>query len=151
MLEKSQGSKTSRRSKNEIEYDYENSWNIDAPSSDDESSGGSENESVDNNEWRIEKDRIEKKHKFEMQHMKDKVLLYKKTEALQNEDHPGVKVLDEAIFTEPIMADIIKVAKLASKYNFDDIITDHPHTLQLLLSQEHNLKELKLQIYKENS
>ena len=30
------------------------------------------------------------------------------------------------------MADIIKVAKLASKYNFDDIITDHPHTLQLL-------------------
>ena len=44
----------------------------------------------------------------EQKERKHKIILYKKTEALKNEDHPGVRVLNEVIFTEPIAWQIFK-------------------------------------------
>ena len=129
------------KTKNEIEYDSDNSWTVGTyvgSTSGDESAESEDNsrkEIEDNSKKEIEK--LKKKTKMTLKNtknkMKNKISLYRKLEALENEDEPGFKPIEDAIFNEPIMAEIIKIEKLASKYKFDEIIENHLETLQKMI------------------
>ena len=122
------------KTKNEIEYDSDNSWAVGTyvgSTSGDESADSQDNSRKEiEDESKKEIERLEKKNKITLKKMKNKLSLYKKIEALENDDKPGFKPIEDAIFNEPIMAEIIKIEKLASKYKFDEIINDHIETLQ---------------------
>ena len=132
ILRRDQGDITSSIIKNDIEYSSDTSESADEACSNEENSVVSEKELAGNIEWMSEKKRLERKHKNEIQYMKEKLALYKNTEALQNEDQLFITELEKIIFSEPVMSDILKIEKLVNKYNFEEIITYHSKTIQYL-------------------
>ena len=123
------------KTKNEIEYDSDNSWAVGTYAGSTSGDESGESEDIEDNS-RKEIEKLKNKTKITLKNMKNKmknkISLYKKIEALENDDRAGLKPIEEAIFNEPIMAEIIKIEKLASKYKFDEIINDHLETLQKL-------------------
>ena len=58
--------------------------------------------------------------------MKAKVKLYAKTmRDMENSRTANIKPLNEAIYNEPTIAEMIKVERLVGKYRFDELVAEH--------------------------
>ena len=112
------------RTQNEVKYDSDNSGAVGTytGSTSKDKSGEYEDDS---------KTEIELlKNRRTLRNIRNKISLYRKMEALENDDKAGLEPIEEAIFNETIMTEISKIEKLASKHKFDEIINDHIETLQ---------------------
>ena len=100
-------------------------------STDGENSEASEN-SLEEWKQRIKED---EKSRALVKKMKAKVKLYAKTmRDMINSDAAGNKPLNEAIYNEPTIAEMIKVERLVGKYRFDELVAEHIDALQKLLT-----------------
>ena len=105
-------------------------------STDGENSEASENSDGSENSLEEWKQRIKEdgKTKALLKKMKAKVKLYAKTmRDIINSDAAGNKSLNEAIYNEPTIAEMIKVERLVGKYRFDELVAEHIDALQKLL------------------
>ena len=100
-------------------------------STDGESSRSSEN-SLE--EWR-QRIKEDEKSRALLKKMKAKVKLYAKTmRDMENSRTANIKPLNEAIYNEPTIAEMIKVERLVGKYRFDELVAGHIDALQKLLT-----------------
>ena len=109
----------------EMSKRYDKEFDYDSNSSRAISDNSSEDESVD--DWKKEKQRLT------IDNMKQRLKIYAKhLNAFKTEEQADMKPLEDAIFNEPTISEIIKIEKLVGTYRFDEIMSEHLDTLQKL-------------------
>ena len=109
----------------EMSKRYDKEFDYDSNSSRAVSDNSSEDESVD--DWKKEKQRLT------IDNMKQRLKIYAKhLNAFKTEEQADMKPLEDAIFNEPTISEIIKIEKLVGTYRFDEIMSEHLDTLQKL-------------------
>ena len=109
----------------EMSKRYDKEFDYDSNSSRAVSDNSSEDESVD--DWKKEKQRLT------IDNMKQRLKIYAKhLNAFKTEEQADMKPLEDAIFNEPTISEIIKIEKLVGSYRFDEIMSEHLDTLQKL-------------------
>ena len=109
----------------EMSKRYDKEFDYDSNSSRAISDNSSEDESVD--DWKKEKQRLT------IDNMKQRLKIYAKhLNAFKTEEQADMKPLEDAIFNEPTISEIIKIEKLVGTYRFDEIMSEHLETLQKL-------------------
>ena len=109
----------------EMSKRYDKEFDYDSNSSRAVSDNSSEDESVD--DWKKEKQRLT------IDNMKQRLKIYAKhLNAFKTEEQADIKPLEDAIFNEPTISEIIKIEKLVGTYRFDEIMSEHLYTLQKL-------------------
>ena len=109
----------------EMSKRYDKEFDYDSNSSRAVSDNSSEDESVD--DWKKEKQRLT------IDNMKQRLKIYAKhLNAFKTEEQADIKPLEDAIFNEPTISEIIKIEKLLGTYRFDEIMSEHLYTLQKL-------------------